>query len=704
MTLIFLLLLISGACAIAMAAAVLVRRRALEDWAFAGGMFALAVEAMCVAQTALAGLTLPEMLEWQRWSKVAASFLPGFWLLFSLTYARGNAREFLTRWRWLVGAAFVLPIGLSIFFRPQLLASAHKTGIASNWFFASGWAGVALNVILLASSILILMNLERTFRASVGTMRWRIKFMLMAVGLILIARIFTASQALLFLGSDLSFEYLNAGAVAVAAALALRSLFRTGKIDLDVHPSQAVLQGSATFLLAAIYIFIVGVSAKLVAYFGGGNVFALESLLILVSLVFLIALLQSDRLRMRLGRFVSRNFQRPLYDYRTVWRRFTEGTASQVDQAELCRSLVKLVADIFQCLSVAIWIVDDKNDSLVLAASTFLSEAKGRELALSRDEVGEVIAHFLKHPEPADIETCADNYAVLLRRAHPSEFPKRENRVCLPMISRGQVFALLVLGDRVGGATFSTQDFDMLKVVGDHTTASLLNVQLAQKLLQAKEMEAFQTMAAFFVHDLKNAASTLSLMLKNLPVHFEDPAFREDALRGVSKSVAHINHVIGRLSLLRNELKLRPAEADLNEIVAGALAGLENEPGFTIVKELAALPKVSLDREQIAKVITNLVLNAKEAMSGAGEVRLSTGLEGAWVVLRVRDSGCGMSPEFIERSLFRPFQTTKKNGLGIGMFQSKMIVEVHGGRLAVASQPGAGTTFQVFLPAKIKAE
>ncbi len=61
-----------------------------------------------------------------------------------------------------------------------------------------------------------------------------------------------------------------------------------------------------------------------------------------------------------------------------------------------------------------------------------------------------------------------------------------------------------------------------------------------------------------------------------------------------------------------------------------------------------------------------------------------------------------MTADFIERSLFRPFQTTKKNGLGIGMFQSKMIVEVHGGRIAVESEPGKGTTFQVFLPAPKK--
>ena len=57
-----------------------------------------------------------------------------------------------------------------------------------------------------------------------------------------------------------------------------------------------------------------------------------------------------------------------------------------------------------------------------------------------------------------------------------------------------------------------------------------------------------------------------------------------------------------------------------------------------------------------------------------------------------------MSPEFLNRSLFRPFQTTKKSGLGIGMFQSKMIVEAHGGRIEVESELGKGTTFRVFLP------
>jgi putative PEP-CTERM system histidine kinase len=257
---------------------------------------------------------------------------------------------------------------------------------------------------------------------------------------------------------------------------------------------------------------------------------------------------------------------------------------------------------------------------------------------------------------------------------------------------------LITLGDRVGGAAYSLQDFDMLKCVGDHSAASLLNVQLSQKLVQTKELEAFQTMAAFFVHDLKNAASTLNLMLRNLPVHFNDPVFREDALRGISKTVDHINRLIGRLSLLRHELNIQPATEDLNEVVASALAGLAVGPGQTLARDLRPVPKIMIDQEQMRKVITNLVLNAMEALAGKGQVQVATSQANGWVALTVADNGCGMSPEFINRSLFRPFQTTKTSGLGIGMFQSRMIIEAHRGRISVASEVGKGTTFQVFLP------
>ncbi len=95
-------------------------------------------------------------------------------------------------------------------------------------------------------------------------------------------------------------------------------------------------------------------------------------------------------------------------------------------------------------------------------------------------------------------------------------------------------------------------------------------------------------------------------------------------------------------------------------------------------------------------MVTNLALNAREA--GASQLRVGTTEAGNWAIVEIADNGSGMSADFIRNSLYRAFQTTKKNGMGIGMFHSKMIVEAHGGRMAVESTPDKGTTFRVFVP------
>jgi signal transduction histidine kinase len=212
-------------------------------------------------------------------------------------------------------------------------------------------------------------------------------------------------------------------------------------------------------------------------------------------------------------------------------------------------------------------------------------------------------------------------------------------------------------------------------------------------------MEAFQTMSAFFVHDLKNTASTLSLMLQNLPAHFADPSFREDALRGLGKSVTRINELISRLGALRQELSLKLAPVNVNLVVARAIESLGGARAAQLSQQLAStLPEPYADADQLQKVIVNLLVNAFEAVGEGGQVRVSTSQRGNWVVMSVTDNGCGMSAEFMSRSLFRPFQTTKKKGIGIGMFLTKSIVEAHHGKIEVQSESGKGSTFEVLLP------
>ena len=114
---------------------------------------------------------------WETVALVAKSFLPGVWLTFSLTYSRANYRDFLVRSRWLVVGAFLIPVlSLAALYNPFFYAVTYEPP-AHGWGLRFHEPAKILNVLILISVVLILTNIERTFRAAVGTMRWRIKFL-----------------------------------------------------------------------------------------------------------------------------------------------------------------------------------------------------------------------------------------------------------------------------------------------------------------------------------------------------------------------------------------------------------------------------------------------------------------------------------------------------------------------------------------------
>ncbi len=695
----------------ALALSVVVRRnRGLAHWAFTAGMLVFAAANVLyglelrsggtgkVMETGEIGVSLNT---WQNAEWLALSLLPGPWLLFSLTYARGNYREFLKRWSFALAIAFLVPISLALFSWDLTTTSIGQDESNLHWLLQLGVAGFTLNLLQLVTAVLVLMNLERTYRAAVGTMRWRIKFMVLGLGVVFAAQAYTTSQVMLYRAIDLTWPIVNSIALIVGGLLIVRSLFREGNFETDVFPSHSVLQNSLTVLVAGIYLVLVGVVAKLFTLIGGDASFSVKVVVVLVALVLLTLLLLSDRVRLRMRHFVSRHFQRPFYDYRTVWRRFTQSTARRVERGDLSVEIVKITSEIFQALSVTIWLIEEGQGKLSLAASTSLTETRARDIELDADETAQTVAVLSARPDPVDLDASAEKWVATLRQLQPDNFHKGGNRVCVPLVAGGELLGIMMLGDRVSGEPFSIQDLDLLKSIGDQVAANLLNIKLSQRLSQSKQLEAFQAMSAFFVHDLKNTASTLSLMLQNLPIHFNDPQFREDALRGISKTVTHINDLIKRLSMLREEISIHPVEADLNAAVAEGLKCLDTAPTVELVKDFHPLPKVRLDPVQIQNVVVNLVLNARDAINARGQIRVGTVQQNGWVVLTVADSGCGMKPEFIQRSLFRPFQTTKKQGIGIGMFQCKMIVEAHHGKIEVQSEPNKGTTFRVLLPTPV---
>jgi putative PEP-CTERM system histidine kinase len=674
-------------------------RHSLAQLAFTCGMVALALES--IFATLAASVAAPDqMLYWQNWRFLSMSLLPGLWIFFSFTYARGNDRELWRRWSLAWTAALVCPLVFAVCCYGKLAAAFHRPSASHPLLIDLGAAGLFLSFVSLITAVVVMVNFERTFRASAGRIRMRIKYVLLALSLLFGVRIYSGTQELLFSGTSVALQTLNSEALLVACLTILPTLWRQYHPDIKVYPSAFVLHQSLAAIAAGVYALVMVGLVKLATLVGGEKALAIQVFLMVVAVALLSALLFSEGVRLHLRRFVNRNFTRPQYDYRKVWRTFTECTARQVEQQELGQAIVRFVSELFQTLSVTIWVVDDRKENLLFAGSTSLSKSEAEPLKPANGEAQLLISGLKQAGEPVEIERKTEEWAAILRRMQQSEGGKPQNRICAPLIARGEVLGVITLANRIGGTPYSLQDLDLLKSVSDQAAASLLNLRLSQKVTQAKQLEAFQLMSAFFVHDLKNTASTLSLMLQNLPTHFREPDFQEDACRAISRIVQHINERIGRLSLLRQELAVQAVDTDLNLLVSETLNGLEQPARAKVVKDLRPLPKVRIDPGQIRSVITNLVLNARDALGlKGGRIRVETAQRDGWVMLGVADTGCGMSHDFMQRLLFRPFQTTKRSGIGIGMFQCKRIVEAHHGKIEVESEPGKGTAFRILLPA-----
>jgi putative PEP-CTERM system histidine kinase len=674
------------------AAAVCRKERSFASWCFSVGMLTFALESLFGAIWREA--VNPEGAAfWGMLTLVTKSFLPGVWLCFSLTYSRGGAGTLSARAWLLVLVALLIPVGMSLAFRDQLVPVSPYAEPGAEWWVRSHAAAKTLNGFQLVAAVVILMNLEKTFRSAVGTMKWRIKFVVIGLGIVFGASIYTMSQALLFSADVLVLSDVDTVALLIGCVLIVIALVRRGFGEIDVYPSHAVLRTSLTFVLAGAYLFVVGVLAQVVARTGKAVAFQLQAFVVLLAFALLAMLLLSNRIRRSIHCIVSRHFKRPQYDFRQIWTRATKSMSNVFDQSGLCAAAAKLISETFNVLSVSIWLLDEQ-DRLAFAASTSRSEREATDVLPKLEQNFASIRMLAK---PFDLEKAEGDYAEGLRQISLSQFRTGGNRVCAPLWAGNYCMGIAILADRVGGAPYTVEELDLLKCMGDQIAVGLLNLGLRDEITRGKELEAFQAMSAFFVHDLKNAASTLSLTLQNLPVHFDDPAFRSDALRGIGETASRINELISRLTALRH-LEVNLAEVDLNLVVDDALKALNGTANIKVLKDLRLEPKLRLDRDQLGSVITNLLLNARDAVGPDGEVRIKTAQNGNWAGVSIADNGCGMTPAFLKSSLFRPFQTTKKRGLGIGMFQSKMIVEAHQGRILVESEPAVGTTFRVMLP------
>lgn len=671
--------------------------RAFVHRMFALGMAALALMEVCSGFEAQA-TAAADVVCWEWLRLLAAALVPGSWFFFSMSFARLSHQALIATWQWFGFLAFVVPVALVTVGQRALLTHVVPATGAS-WLLSLGWSGYGFYVCALLGAVVVLANLEKTLRMSAGSRRWQIKFVVLGLGSLFAAHIYTSSQALLFSSRHTALATVEATASIVAAILIMISLVRQRLLHVEIYFSQTALYNSITIVIVGTYLLVVGVLAKVIRHVGDSTILPLGTFFVFLALVTLTAILLSDQLRHASKRFISQHFSRSRYDYRQAWMACTQRMTSVMDVKELCAGTAKMVSEMFGVPNVTVWLFDEEAaHQLTLGASTVFSDTQ--KLPAASDETGMIalIAYMRAQHMPVDFACTADARVEALAQAHPRFLPSVHIRYSVALVAGQQFLGIITLGDRLTTEAFSYEDGDLLKTIADQAAASLLNLKLSHRLLRAKEMEAFQMLSAFFVHDLKNLAAKLSLMLQNLPAHYDNPAFRDDMLRVISSSIAKINAMCSRLSLLTQKLELRRTAADLNALVEATLTDLRGSLPVTLLSVLQPLPPVYVDAEQLQKVLVNLLLNATEAVRTDGEIQVTTAWLEKWAILSVRDNGCGMSPEFLAHSLFHPFHTTKSHGLGIGMFHSKMIVEAHQGRIEVESVEGEGSTFRVFLP------
>jgi PAS domain S-box-containing protein len=365
-----------------------------------------------------------------------------------------------------------------------------------------------------------------------------------------------------------------------------------------------------------------------------------------------------------------------------VWcfRDITEKLAAQEAMStreELFRSLIENASDVITILSPD-------------GTSLYESPSVERVLGVTPEEIVGTKSFALLHPD--DVEAVKETFAAMLAGEEPLPIEVRLQH------RDGTWRTVEAIGRR------RRQDGDWVVVVNyrDVTDQRLLREQL----LHSQKLESVGRLAGGIAHDFNNLLTSIGGYSEFLVAGFDDDdPRRADALEIVrasdraaaltSQLLAFSRHQV----LLAEILDLGEVVAELERLLAGLL-GDDVELSTSVTPDC----RVRVDRGQVEQVITNLAINARDAMPSGGKVELAVRRVDGEVELTMRDTGVGMDADTIDH-VFEPFFTTKPGkGTGLGLATVYGIVKQSGGGISVTSQPGEGSTFRVVLPLSVEVE
>jgi putative PEP-CTERM system histidine kinase len=543
-----------------------------------------------------------------------------------------------------------------------------------------GYIGMAVMGMLL---------IEQLFRNASGKERWAIKFACLGIGGLFAYDFYFYVDTLLFKRVNVEIWAARGIVNTFAVPLIAISAARNPYWSVGISVSRRILFHSATLIGSALYLLLVAAAGYYLRFFGGEWGTILQATLLSGAGMLLAAVLFSGAFRSWLRVSISKHFYSYGYDYREEWLRFTRTLS--VSGPELGERAIRAIAELVESPKGVLFTHNESGQYEVTADwnLTFKHEPEPCDSALcsflkSRQWVVDV-QEYHAHPE---------KYEGLSLPAWLDRFPQAW--LIVPLLQNGELFGFVVLAQARSKIVLNWEVLDLLKVVGIQTAGYLARQKSADELAVARQFETFNRMSTFVVHDLKNLVSQLALLLANAERHKDSPEFQKDMLETIEHAVQKMRVLLQKFN--RESSTEQSSRVLLEPVLRQAIAlKSAGEPKPVLEIRQTGLA-VSANGVRLERVIGHLLQNAIEATPRDGQVNVKlTGQDGN-AVIEIIDTGRGMSDQFIRARLFKPFESTKSAGMGIGVFETREYVQQIGGRLEVDSRPAAGTTFRVSLP------
>jgi hypothetical protein len=544
----------------------------------------------------------------------------------------------------------------------------------------------------LAIAILGLVLLEQVQRNAPATDRWGLKPLVLGLGASFCFDLYLFAEAFLFKRLDMDAWNVRGLVNLLTLPLLAMATGRTKAWNIKVTVSRHIVFHSTALLVTGLYLLGIAGAGYYLRYFGGSWGGALQIVLLFAGLLFLAVLLTSGSYRSKLRVFISKHFFSYQFDYRKEWLGFTQSLSSGTPQGGgLPELVIKSLADLVESPAGWLWLADEAGDMRQYAR---LNMPDIPEVEPGTSPMLDFLVRTQWILDVDELHAAPEEYGSL---ALPSWLEHLKDAwLVIPLFFEQKIFGFVVLTHPRARVEINWEVLDLLKTASSQAASYLTHMRAADALLEAKKFDSFNRMSAFVVHDVKNLVAQLSLLLKNAERHKDNPEFQKDMFMTIAHAVDRMKHLL---------LQLRAGTTPVDRPRPVMLAGIIQRVCRAKLEAAANLDvninddmEVLGHAERLERVIGHLVQNALDATPDDGRVWIRLSQENGNATVEVGDNGCGMSQEFIRNHLFRPFDSTKNSGMGVGAYESAQYVSELGGRLAVDSKEGQGTVMRIILP------